>query len=167
MSKRKKKRLTGLVMSAVGLACALLVAGLFYAVMAYQLAGTDGAAAQSEPVSGVLALGEGEMVSQAQEVVEMGGAPCTVVTRMYALADGTAVEAVTAQPAAYLQRMSQEGWQPQLITGFVLAGLDAVYATRGDECLLAARDGERVYLMRVAGDEQRAYALGASAVLTQ
>lgn len=166
MSKRKKKRLTGLLMSAVGLVCALLVAGLFYAVMAYQMAGTD-AAAQDEPVRGVLALGEGELVSQAQEAVEMGGVPCTVVTRVYALADGTAAEAVTAQPAAYLQRMSQEGWQPQLITGFVLAGLDAVYATRGDECLLAARDGERVYLLRVAGDEQRAYALGASAVLTQ
>lgn len=166
MSKRKKKRLTGLVMGAVGLACALLVAGLFYAVMAYQLAGTD-AAAKDEPARGVLALGEGELVSQAQDAVELGGVPCTVVTRVYALADGTTAEAVTAQPAAYLQRLSQEGWQPQLITGFVLAGLDAVYATRGDECLLAARDGETVYLLRVAGDEQRAYALGTAAVLTQ
>ena len=61
--------------------------------------------------------------------------------------------------------MSQEGWQPQLITGFMLAGLDAVYATRGDECLLAARDGECVYLLRMAADEQRAYALGVSAML--
>ena len=167
MSKRKKKRLTGLVMGAVGLACALLVAGLFYAVMAYQMAGTDGTAAQSGTARGVLALGEGELVSQAQDAVELGGVPCTVVTRVYALADGTTAEAVTAQPAAYLQRLSQEGWQPQLITGFVLAGLDAVYATRGDECLLAARDGETVYLLRVAGDEQRAYALGTAAVLTQ
>ena len=167
MSTKRKKRLTGLVMGAVGLACALLVAALFYGVMAYQLSGADGAAAQSEPGRGVLALGEGELVSQAQDTVEMGGVPCTVVTRVYALADGTAAEAVTAQPAAYLQRMSQEGWKPQLITGFVLAGLDAVYATRGDEYLLAAREGEAVYLLRVAGDEQRAYALGASAVLAQ
>ena len=74
--------------------------------------------------------------------------------RRYALEDGTQAEAITAQPAAYIERLSEEKWTAQLITGFVLAGMDAVYAVRGEEALLCARAGDTVYAPLARAAEQ-------------
>ena len=167
MRKKRRKNPAGLLTGALGLCCALVVGAIFYAAMAYQLSGEPEGAARQEAARGLLALDGGTLVSETQALSREGGVQCNAVARVYVLEDGTQAEAISAQPAAYLQRMSREGWQPQLITGFVLAGLDAVYATRGEECLLAARDGEQVYMIRAGADEQAAYALGASAFLEE
>ena len=166
-AKKRKKWIFSAVSLLVGAACALVLGAVFYGAMAYQLAGGEAAQTGAAQAEGALALGDAQPVSEQTLEERHGGQDCTVLVRRYALEDGTQAEAITAQPAAYIERLSEEKWTAQLITGFVLAGLDAVYATRGDECLLAAREGEAVYLLRVAGDEQRAYALGASAVLAQ
>lgn len=169
----------------LGLCCALVLGGVFYAAMAYQLAGgvetaTPAAwkaetpaplmqgmtAAQLYP--GALMAIEGmQLVFEQAQDVEIGGTLCRAVTRVYAMEDGRQAEAVSAYPAAYLYRMAQEGYEPQLITGFVLAGMDAVYALSGDRCALYARDGECVYAVFAPAEEQAAYALGAAAYLEE
>ena len=95
----------------------------------------------------------------------MGGQTCRVVTRSYTLADGSTARALSATPAAYLERLSAEGVQMQLITGFVVAGMDAVYALENGTAVLAARDGDFVYLIEAETNEQALYALGAAASL--
>ena len=164
----------------------MALAGLFYAAMVYQLAGADSTqnaasewtrvtpaplgermtAAQLYP-GALLALDGAQPVSERAQDAEVGGAVCRVITRTYALEGGGEAEIVSAYPAAYLARMAQEGYVPQLMTGFVLAGMDAVYAVSGGGCALYARDGECVYAIFAPTDEQAAYALGASAYLEE
>ena len=116
-------------------------------------------------LTGVLTLAGASLVSEQTKAERRGGRDCTVLSRLYQLEDGKQAEAITAQPAAYIERLSEEGFTPQLITGFVLAGMDAVYAVRGEEAMLCAREGETVYLLLTRADEQTLYALGASAGL--
>ena len=70
---------------------------------------------------------------------------------------------ITASPAAYIERMKQEGWQAQLVTGFAIGETDAVYARSGENAMLCARDGETVYMIIAQADEQTLYALGVDA----
>ena len=83
------------------------------------------------------------MEGESRERVQMGGKLCDVLTRTYLLADGTRAQAITASPAAYIERMKQEGWQAQLVTGFAI--------------------GETVYMIIAQADEQTLYALGVDA----
>ena len=150
----------------VGLACALALAAVFYGAMAYQLAGEREQGAQQEAAAGenaLLAISDAQLISEQTASEEIGGALCTVTTRVYRTQDGLEIEAVSASPAAYIERLAAQKWTAQLITGFTLAGLDALYSVRGEESLLSARDGERVYMLRCAADEQTLYALGALA----
>lgn len=183
--RKKSGRLTALAMGLLGLVCALVLFVIFYGTMVYQLSGEEGGGAQrarlaSSPgplVQGapastqfpgaLLALGEGALVEERIEETRAGGELCRVVTRRYELAGGGEALAVSAVPAAYLERLSEERFEPQLITGFVLAGMDAVYEVRGDEALLVGRDGEFVYLLRASVGEQEIYALGAGAELEE
>ena len=162
--KKKPNRLTGALMALLGAACALILCAVFYGTMVYQLADrTDGAQAKQAEPAKTLALGSGEMESESRERVQMGGKLCDVLTRTYLLADGTRAQAITASPAAYIERMKQEGWQAQLVTGFVLGEEEAVYALRGSEGMLAARNGDAVYMLISAAQEQELYALGSQA----
>lgn len=163
-AKKKKKWIFGTLSLLVGAACALVLGAVFYGAMAYQLAGGETAAqtgtAQAE---GTLALDGAQLVSEQTLTERHGGQDCAVLVRRYALEDGTQAEAITAQPAAYIERLSEEKWTAQLITGFVLAGMDAVYAVRGEEAMLCAREGDTVYALLSQADEQTLYALGAAA----
>ena len=171
MKEKKRFLLSNAIFLLIGLLCALVLCAMFYAAMAYQLAGEgeeDSAAAdvrscaaQTTDAGGLLALEGMQPVLERAEDAEMGGALCRVTTRVYETENGARLEAVTAYPAAYLERMAQEGFVPQLMTGFMIAGLDAVYAVSGGQCALYARDGERVYALFMPADEQAAYALGA------
>lgn len=149
----------------VGAACALVLGAIFYGAMVYQLADGDTAAAHTGAQAGMLAIRGAQLLEERTLETTYDGVRCTAAVRVYRLDDGTQAEAVTAQPAAYLSRMAQEGWTPQLITGFVLAGMDAVYSLRADEAMLACREGERVYMLRTSADEQTVYALGTAACL--
>lgn len=182
-SKKKKRVVAGVLTGLVGLISAAVLGALFYGTMVYQLAGeTESAGAQKRAMGtpipleqgvdvrslmpgALLALGEGTLIEEQAEDLRMGGRICRVITRTYALADGAQAQAVTATPAAYLERLSEEEWQPQLITGFVVSGLDAVLALRGERCLLAARDGEMVYMIETDAGQETAYTLGAAAYL--
>ena len=152
----------------IGLAFALVLGGVFYGAMAYQLLGTpeqnDETAVISRP-DALLRIADAQMISQQTTLQEFGGETCTVTTRIYRAADGTQIEAVSASPAAYIERLSEEGWTPQLVTGFALAGMEAVYSLRGEEAMLCARADDRIYMLRAAAGEQRIYTLGAGAVL--
>lgn len=162
--KKRKSRLTGALMALLGAACALILCAVFYGTMVYQLADrTDGAQAKQAETAKTLALGSGKMEGESRERVQMGGKLCDVLTRTYLLADGTRAQAITASPAAYIERMKQEGWQAQLVTGFVLGEEEAVYALRGSEGMLAARSGDAVYMLISAAQEQELYALGSQA----
>ena len=178
--KRKKSRLAGALTAMLGFVCALILGALFYGTMVYQLAGEESAGpapvvtaqpGAGVPASGVafpgrlLALGEGVLTDEqaGEETVE--GVRCTVVMRIYELGDGTRVTAVSASPAAYMARLAELGYVPQLVTGFAMAGLGAVCEARGQELLLAARDGDCVYFIAAEAPEQTMVALGASAVL--
>ena len=164
MANKKRKLTAGGVLAAfLGLVCAALLAALFYGVMVYQLAGEQKAAIQQEAAGGVLSLNSGTFVDEAVTEENVGGAVCTVLTRTYALASGTQVRVITASPAAYIERLSSPGVQMELITGFVVDGLDAVYARSGDMGLLAAREGDTVYVIEAQLDQQAMYELGALA----
>ena len=179
MSTRKKRsRLLGGLTAVLGFACALVLGALFYGSMVYQHAGerpAEGARLTQTPAplgtagaqfpGAALELSEGTLIHEAAEDVRVGGEVCRVLTRTYRLEDGTQAEAITAQPAAYIERLSEEKWTAQLITGFVLAGMDAVYAVRGEEAMLCAREGNTVYVLLSQADEQTLYALGASATV--
>ena len=146
--KKKPNRLTGALMALLGAACALILCAVFYGTMVYQLADrTDDAQAKQAETAKTLALGSGEMESESRERVQMGGKLCDVLTRTYLLADGTRAQAITASPAAYIERMKQEGWQAQLVTGFAIGETDAVYARSGENAMLCAKDGETVYMI--------------------
>ena len=166
--KNRKNWLPNAMGLLIGLACALVLAAVFYGAMAYQLAdgALEGAQAISVQESGaLLALSDAQLIAENLQQQEIGGALCTVTTRTYRTDAGVEAEAVSASPAAYIARLSDEGWTAQLITGFALAGMDAVYSLRGGEALLAAREGDWVYVLSARADEQTMYALGAGAYL--
>lgn len=163
--KRKKNRLAGALAALLGAVCALILCAVFYGTMVYQLAGEtkNDAAAQSAQAARVLALAGGELESETRQTVRMGGESCDVLIRTYLLADGTKAQAVTASPAAYIERMRAESWQTQLVTGFAIVDLDAIYALNGENAMLCAMDGGQVYMIIAAAQEQTMYALGAGA----
>lgn len=164
-AKKRRKWIASAVSLLVGAACALVLGAVFYGAMAYQLAGGETAAQATEESGGRLILGSAQLISEQTTLERHGGQDCTVLERRYQLEDGTQAEAITAQPAAYIERLSEEKWTPQLMTGFALAGLDAVYAARGEDVMLCAREGDTVYALLTQADEQTLYALGAAAGL--
>lgn len=180
MKKRKKRGLAWLLSVLLGFVCALVLGVLFYAAMVYQLSGErsgqEMAKAEVLPplvqgadvktlFPGRLLTLEGTLTGEQAQDIVYAGEVCRVITRTYTMSDGAEAAAVSATPAAYFERMAQEGWTPQLITGFTLAGLDAVCEQRGEQSILAAQQGTCVYVLQTQADEQRLYALGAGAVL--
>ena len=139
---------------------------LFYGAMVYQTPDDNaGTAVQAQQQGSALALAGAQLISEQTVAARYGGQDCVALERTYSLESGAQAKAITASTAAYLERLSQEEYVPQLITGFTLAGMDAVYALRGEECLLAARQGDMVYMISAGADEQAIYALGAQAYL--
>lgn len=167
VGKKGKKWMRNAVSLLIGTACALVLGAVFYGAMAYQLAGDEAQAAQEGggQASGVLALEEAQLLSEQPLHERRGGQDCEGIERQYQRTDGVQVTAITARPAAYIERLSEENWTAQLITGFTLAGLEAVYAVRGGETMLCARQGDTIYMLLAQTDEQTLYALGAEAVL--
>ena len=164
MKKRKRSALAWIVSMLLGFVCAVVLGAVFYGTMVYQLAGESGA--QRQNLSGVLAF---DAVPEKEETLEeiFGGEVCSVVKRTYVLDGGLHVQAVTASPAIYFERIAQEGFVPQLVTGFSLAGMDAILQRNGETGLLAAGNGERAYLLIADADDQTLYALGAGALLEE
>lgn len=165
IGKKGKKWMRNAVSLLIGTACALVLGAVFYGAMAYQLAGDEAMQAQGGQAAGVLALEEAQLLSERTLRERRGGQDCEGIERQYQRTDGVQVTAITARPAAYIERLSEENWTAQLITGFTLAGLEAVYAVRGGETMLCARQGDTIYMLLAQTDEQTLYALGAAAVL--
>ena len=163
MAKRKRKlTVSGVIAALLGFICALMLAALFYGAMVYQLAGEPASDMQAdEAAGGVLSLPSGTLLSEETVQQEAGGALCSVTVRTYALPDGQQAQAITASPAAYIERLSDRDVQMQMITGFVIDGLDAVYALEGGTGILAARSGDTVYMIEGPADQQALYELGA------
>jgi len=166
-SKNRKNWISSAIAALLGLSCALVLGFVFYGAMAYQLlddGGNEQRTAQEREVV-KLALPGAQLISEQTVVQEYGAESCTALVRTYEFDGDLRVQAITAQPAAYIERLSAEGYTPQLITGFALAGMDAVYALRGEEALLCARSGDTVFMLCTGADEQTVYSLGAGAVL--
>ena len=153
--KKKRSRWIGALAALLGVVCALILCALFYGTMVYQLAGESGE--DAAPAGGTLE-------DENRQNIRMGGKTCDVLTRTYRLEGGAQVQAVTASPAAYIERMKEEGWQAQLITGFAIGPLDAIYAVSGESAMLCAQSGQNVYMILAQADENALYALGADAV---
>ena len=163
--KKGKISLHSAIGALIGIACALALGAAFYGVMAYQLADGSQKSAETALPDALLAIADVELAAEQTAQQDVGGETCTVTTRTYHAADGLEIETVSASPAAYAERLSEEKWTAQLVTGFTLAGLDAVYSVRGEEGLLSARAGDRIYMLRAPVDEQALYVLGAGAYL--
>ena len=165
---KKKFSLSGAIIWLFGLLFALLVGGVFYGAMAYQLPGAqqaDAVQVQSEHPDALLTLADMRLVSEQTAQQEVGGQRCAVTTRIYQARNGMKIEATSASPAAYIERLSLEGWTPLHQTGYVLAGMEAVFSLRVNERMLSAREGNRVYMLRAITDERTMYSLGAWASL--
>lgn len=179
MKKKRKNPLLHALSMALGFVCALVLGALFYGAMVYQLSGEEGQAAHNlaSPAPlidgqsaeslfpGPLLTLEGELLDETVTDEPCGRSVCRVVTRTYALTDGVTATAVSVCGAAILTLLADEGFVPQLITGFSLAGLDAVCEQKDGRSILAARSGDCVYLLEAQADEPTLYALGAGAVL--
>lgn len=165
LTKRKRRwTVSGALAALLGFVCAAVLGALLYGAMVYQLAGEQAAdAAPQENAGGVLTLGGGVMTDESIAQENVGGALCTVIRRTYLLESGVQALAVTAEPAAYLERLAAPGVQMQLITGFVIDGMDALYAVSGDTGILAARSEDTVYMIEAPNDQQALYELGAGA----
>jgi len=165
--KKKRNWLGSAIAALLGTVCALALGFVFYGAMAYQLLDKDAAqhAGVQTGENSRLALSGVQLVSERTVACEYGGESCTALVRTYQLDDSRKAEAITAKPAAYIERLSEEGYTPQLITGFTLAGMDAVYALRGDEAALCARSGDAIFMLCVHADESEIYTLGAGAHL--
>ena len=163
-AKRRRLTVSGVIAALLGFVCALVMCVLFYGAMVYQLAG-EPEDVQEAAVTGLLALSSGTLLEETTAQQEVGGALCSVTTRVYALADGAQARAITATPAAYLERLTARDVEMQLITGFVIDDLDAVYARSGDMGILTARSGDTVYMIEGAQDQQALYELGALAAI--
>lgn len=169
--KKKKSRWAGIWTALLGALCALVLSVVFYGTMVYQLADQTQASAQrTQSVTAAdgypartLSIEGMTLLEEKKETVRMGGAECHIVTRVYAAENGLRAAAVSAVPAAYIERLSAEGWQAQLVTGFAIGETDAVYARSGENAMLCARDGETVYMIIAQADEQTLYALGVDA----
>ena len=161
-AKRRRLTVSGVIAALLGFACALVMCVLFYGAMVYQLAG-EPEDVQEAAVIGLLALSSGTLLEETTAQQEVGGALCSVTTRVYALADGAQARAITATPAAYLEHLTARDVEMQLITGFVIDDLDAVYARSGNMGILAARSGDTVYMIEGPQDQQALYELGALA----
>ena len=161
-AKRRRLTVSGVIAALLGFVCALVMCVLFYGAMVYQLAG-EPEGVQEAAVTGLLALSSGTLLEETTAQQEVGGALCSVTTRVYALADGAQARAITATPAAYLERLTARDVELQLITGFVIDDLDAVYARSGNMGILAARSGDTVYMIEGPQDQQALYELGALA----
>lgn len=170
--------------AAIGLMCALVLSVLFYGAVVYQLSDGGGGAEQEKQTAtaapleqgvsvarmfpgALLALSQGELIQESAQDIRIGAQTCRVVTRRYLLEDGREVRAISASPADYLRRLSQEGYIPQLITGFLLAEMDAAYETRDEEGILIAGGGDYIYMIEGAADEEAMYELGAGAYLEE
>ena len=165
MKKRKKRGLWGVVSMLLGFVCALILGVLFYGAMVYQLAG-EAKAPETGNAPALLAL-DAALENEERRKESVGGTLCDVVIRSYVLEDGTRVQAISAAPEIYLERLAQEGYIPQLVTGYTLAGLDAVCEAKGDTLLLAARRAGNAYLLLCETDEPTLYALGMTARLEE
>lgn len=169
MKKRNRTWWMKAVFMLPGLLCALALGVLFYGAMVYQLA-DDGTASDAQRTEqartgGRLMLEDAQLLEEERLEERRGGQRCTVLVRRYQLEGGAQAEAVTAAPAAYIERLSEEKWTPQLTTGYTLAGMEAILAVRGEECMLCARQGEMIYMLCMRGGEAQLGALGASAGL--
>lgn len=165
-SKKRPNWLGSAVGTLIGLLCALALGAVFYGAMAYQLTGgRQDAAEEAAGPDALLTLADAQLLAQQTVQEERGGEICTVTTRVYRTDAGLEFEAISASPAAYIERLAKENWTAQLVTGFTLAGMDAVYSVRGEEAMLSCRSGDRVYMLRAPADEQTLYALGSAAML--
>ena len=86
-AKRRRLTVSGVIAALLGFACALVMCVLFYGAMVYQLAG-EPEDVQEAAVTGLLALSSGTLLEETTAQQEVGGALCSVTTRVYALADG-------------------------------------------------------------------------------
>ena len=163
---KKRKWVKSAIEMIVGLSCALALGAVFYGAMAYQLSGEQAPeTAAAVSADALLTLPGAKMRFEQTVLQEMGGETCTVTIRRYYTDGGVEIEAVSASPAAYIERLARENWTAQLVTGFSLAGLEAVYSVRGEEGMLSSRKGDRIYMLRAAADERTLYTLGTSACL--
>jgi len=163
--KKKRNWLGGAIAALLGTACALVLGFVFYGAMAYQLLDEEGTEQPAAHADSRLALTGAQLVSEQTVVSKYGAEDCTALVRSYVLADGTKAEAITAKPAAYIERLSEEGYAPQPVTGYTLAGIDAVYALRDGAAALCARAGDTIFMLRVNADERAVYTLGTGAYL--
>lgn len=173
MKKRKRNRLLHALTAVLGFVCALVLGAVFYGTMVYQLGGEETIRVQTVlPIPaqtnavfpGALLSLPGELQEENEREETRGGEICRVIERTY-LADGVQATAISAAPAAYLAFLAEEGFSPQLITGFSLAGLDAICEKKDERSVLVARKEDCVYLLLANTDDQTLYALGAAATL--
>ena len=181
-AKKRVNRLMTWLMLLLGFACAAVLGAVFYGTMVYQFPAEQPHASGRPPVQETpapivegadasalfpgahLTLPGAVVMQTLAEDVRVGGAVCRVVTTLCTM-DGMQVRLVSAAPADYAAYLAREGYVPQPVTGYQLGGLDAVYETKGEEGLLAARDGDNLYLLIAPADGQQLYALGAACTL--
>ena len=178
-----RKRLTaGTIAGAlILLVVVLAAAAAFYGFMVYQSASEDGESmavksagldpaglfprtspVPGEPVPRVV-LRNTSYVGQHRGEGKILDQDCTQIVDSYVLEDGRTVRVITAWPPAWIETLAGSGWVPQLITGFNIGELPAVYYVNGTQSMLIAREDPYIYVIQVEGEDvdgQTVYALG-------
>ena len=125
--------------------------------MVYQLAAGGRRGGDAAPAGGDAGAGSaGTLEDESRQNIRMGGK--TVRRADPDVSAGRTARRcrpMTASPAAYIERMKEEGWQAQLITGFAIgaAGRDLRASAEKTRCS-ARRSGQTVYMILAQADEQ-------------
>ncbi|MBQ9010037.1 MAG: hypothetical protein IJ088_12025 [Clostridia bacterium] len=183
-----QKRITpGLFVGAlILLVVALTGAAVFYGFMVYQSAPEEGKETQTPAMASELDPARllpqtspvpGEPVPRVilrnlqyagQSDVRESDPEYTVMSNHYQMQDGRSVHTMTAWPPVWLETLAGTGMVPQLITGFTIGSLPAVYYSNGVQSMLIAREDPYIFAIHVEGEDgdgQTAYALGVMATI--
>lgn len=176
-----RKRLAPILVSFAG---TLLVAFFVYLLLVWEF-GEQGAemmvpslaavlpgedSSESEQITKQVYLRNCTLLMEKEELEDIKGKKCRVLTRKYQLMDGRQVSAVTAVPSYYAERFSAAGWQAQLVVGYVIGDLTAVAYSDGSAWALVAREGETVYCIDMPEGEtdgSTLYGLGTEAFVSE
>lgn len=108
--------------------------------------------------------------SQNRDSGEINGERYERFIRSYLLPDGRRIRVMRVSSAAYMEMLALSDWVPEIISGYVIGDLPAVYYTSSSGTMLAAREGNLLYIIELYGDDtdgQTIYTLGSAVTFKQ
>ncbi|MBR1709116.1 MAG: hypothetical protein IJ719_09845 [Clostridia bacterium] len=108
--------------------------------------------------------------SQSMDSGEINGQRYERLICSYLLPDGRRIRVMRVSSAVYMETLALSDWVPEIISGYVIGDLPAVYYTSASGTMLVAREGNLLYIIELYGDDtdgQTIYTLGSAVTFKQ